>query len=106
QLDHTVEEHLVGPTAVALVKGDEANAVAKDLYAITREGAPLVVKGGIIGGEFFTAEEVEALSKLPGRLELIATLMATMKAPVQKLAATLLAYVEKMEGAEGAAEEN
>ena len=106
QLDHTVEEQLVGPTAVALVKGDEANTVAKDLYAITREGAPLVVKGGIIGGEFFTAEEVETLSKLPGRLELIATLMATMKAPVQKLAATLLAYVEKMEGAEGAPQEN
>jgi len=94
QLDRSADEQLVGPTAIALVKGDEANAVAKELYALAREGAPLVVKGGIIDGQFFSPEEVEALSKLPGKLELIAMLMSTMMAPVQKLAATMLAYVE------------
>ena len=46
-----------------------------------------------------SADEVEALSKLPTKLELIASLMGTMKAPVQKLAATLLAYVESKGGA-------
>ena len=94
QLDRSADEQLVGPTAIALVNGDEANAVAKELYALAREGAPLVVKGGIIDGQFFSPEEVEALSKLPGKLELIAMLMSTMMAPVQKLAATMLAYVE------------
>ncbi len=94
QLDRSADEQLVGPTAIALVKGDEANAVAKELYALAREGAPLVVKGGIIDGQFFSPEEVEALSKIPGKLELIAMLMSTMMAPVQKLAATMLAYVE------------
>ena len=94
QLDRSADEQLVGPTAIALVKGDEVNAVAKELYALAREGAPLVVKGGIIDGQFFSPEEVEALSKLPGKLELIAMLMSTMMAPVQKLAATMLAYVE------------
>ena len=94
QLDRSADEQLVGPTAIALVKGDEANAVAKELYALAREGAPLVVKGGIIDGQFFSPEEVEALSKLPGKLELIAMLMSTMMAPVQKLAVTMLAYVE------------
>ncbi|HZJ87765.1 MAG TPA: 50S ribosomal protein L10 [Sphaerochaeta sp.] len=100
QMDYTVEDELVGPTAIALIKGDEANLVAKDLFDIAKDGAPLEVKGGLIAGDFFSAEEVEALSKLPGRLQLIAALMATMKAPVQKLAATLLAYTEKLE-AEG-----
>lgn len=94
QLDRSADEQLVGPTAIALVKGDEANAVAKELYALARDGAPLVVKGGLIDGQFFSPEEVEALSKLPGKLELIAMLMSTMMAPVQKLAATMLAYVE------------
>ncbi len=107
QLDRSADEQLVGPTAIALVKGDEANAVAKDLYALAREGAPLVVKGGIIDGQFFSADEVEALSKLPGKLELIAMLMSTMMAPVQKLAATMLAYVEGNGGSvESAAEGN
>jgi len=94
QLERSADEQLVGPTAIALVKGDEANAVAKDLYTLAADGAPLVIKGGIIDGQFFSPEEVEALSKLPGKLELIAMLMSTMMAPVQKLAATMLAYVE------------
>ncbi|MGH0053477.1 MAG: 50S ribosomal protein L10 [Sphaerochaetaceae bacterium] len=107
ELDRKADEQLVGPTAIALVKGDEANVVAKDLYTIKKEGASLEVKGAILDGEFFNAEQVEAFSKLPTRLELIASLMGTMKAPVQKLAATLLAYVEKNGGSvESASEEN
>jgi large subunit ribosomal protein L10 len=105
QLEKNADEQLVGPTAIALVKGDEPNKVAKDLYDIMKDGAPLSVKGGLIEGKFFTADEIEVLSKLPGRLELIASLMATMMAPVQKLAATLLAYVEQNGGSVESAEE-
>lgn len=92
------DEQMVGPTAVALAKGDESNVVAKVLYEAIKNGSPLQVKGGIINGEVMSADQVEALSKLPGRLELLASLMGTMKAPVQKLAATLLAYVESKGG--------
>ena len=92
------EEQMVGPTAVALAKGDESNVVAKALFEAIKNGAPMQVKGALIDGELMSAEEVEALSKLPTKLELIASLMGTMKAPVQKLAATLLAYVESKGG--------
>ena len=92
------EEQMVGPTAVALAKGDESNVVAKALFEAIKNGAPMQVKGALIDGELMSAEEVEALSKLPTKLELIASLMSTMKAPVQKLAATLLAYVESKGG--------
>jgi large subunit ribosomal protein L10 len=89
------------------VKGDEANIVAKDLFAIKKEGASIEVKGALLDGEFYNAEQIEAFSKLPTKLELIASLMGTMKAPVQKLAATLLAYVENNGGSvESASEEN
>lgn len=98
------EEQMVGPTAVALAKGDESNVVAKALYQAIKDGSPMQVKGALIDGELMSADQVEALSKLPTRLELIASLMGTMKAPVQKLAATLLAYVESKGGA--AASEN
>ena len=98
------EEQMVGPTAVALAKGDESNVVAKALFEAFKNGAPLLVKGALIDGELMSAESVEALSKLPTKLELIASLMGTMKAPVQKLAATLLAYVESKGGV--AASEN
>ena len=98
------EEQMVGPTAVALAKGDESNVVAKALFEAIKNGAPMQVKGALIDGELMSAESVEALSKLPTKLELIASLMGTMKAPVQKLAATLLAYVESKGGV--AASEN
>ncbi len=107
ELDRKADEQLVGPTAIALVRGDEANVVAKELYAMQKEGAPLEVKGALLDGAFFDATQVEAFSKLPTRLELLASLMGTMKAPVQKLAATLLAYVEKNGGSvESTSEEN
>lgn len=93
------EDHMVGPTAVALTKGEESGPVAKILFEFAKGGAPLSVKGAIIGGDLYDANQIEAYSKLPTRLELISILMGTMKAPVQKLAATLLAYVDSKQGA-------
>jgi large subunit ribosomal protein L10 len=89
------DSELIGPTAIALAKGDSGNEVAKALYASIKSGNPMKVKSAFLDGKVFSASEVEAYSKLPGRLELLSLLMATMKAPVQKVAATLLAYVEK-----------
>ena len=106
ELNNQADKQLVGPTAIALVRGDEANVVAKELFATIKDGSPIQVKGAMLDGKFFTPEEVEAFSKLPTKLELIASLMGTMKAPVQKLAATLLAYVERNGGSVSATEEN
>ncbi len=92
------EEQMIGPTAVALVKGDTANIVAKVLFGAAKDGVNVQVKGALLNGEVLSGEQIEAISKLPTKLELIASLMGTMKAPVQKLAATLLAYVESRGG--------
>lgn len=89
------DEIFVGPTAIALSKGDSANEIAKSVFKAKNGGAPMVIKCAKIDTKLFSALEIEAFSKLPGRLELLAMLMGTMKAPVQKLAATMLAYVEK-----------
>ena len=88
-----VDDLLKGPTAVAAVPG-ESNEVAKALFEFAK-GMPLTVKGAVINGELFDAAKIEAFSKLPGRTQLIAMLMGLMKAPVQKLAATLQAIVDK-----------
>ncbi len=92
------EKQMIGPTAVALLKGDTANIVAKVLFGAAKDGVNVQVKGALLNGEVLSAEQIEAISKLPTKLELIASLMGTMKAPVQKLAATLLAYVESKGG--------
>jgi len=93
-----LDDKMVGPTVVVMANGDEQNAIAKIVYETAKNTEnKLQVKGGMIDGELYDAAQLEAFSKLPGRLELISILMATMKAPVQKLAATLLAYKEKLE---------
>jgi len=78
-----VSHLLVGPTAVAIAKKDGA-PVAKALVELMKDWT-LKVKGGLVGSSVFNAAQTEAFSKLPGRNELLASLMGTMKAPVQNL---------------------
>jgi large subunit ribosomal protein L10 len=83
-----VVDYLTGPTAVAISPKD-ANEVAKILYAFTKEAPALSVKGGLLGKSVYDAAQVEAFSKLPGRLELISMLMSVMNGPARNLAAAL-----------------
>ena len=97
-------EYLAGPTAIAL-STEDSNEVAKILYDFAKEAPALQVKGALIEKEVYDSEKLEAFSKLPGKKQLIAMIMSTINAPVQKLAATLQAYVDKKsEGGEAAAE--
>jgi large subunit ribosomal protein L10 len=89
-------EYLAGPTAIALLK-DDPNEVAKILFEFSKEAPALQVKGAYIEKEIYDAAKIEAFSKLPGKKQLIAMLMSAINGPTQKLAATLQAYVEKLE---------
>ena len=89
-----VADFLTGPTAVVLPK-DEPNEIAKILYDFAKEAPALQIKGGVIASELYDGAKLEALSKLPGKKQLISMLMSAINGPVQKLAATLHAYVDK-----------
>lgn len=89
-------DYLAGPTAIALLK-DDPNEVAKILFDFAKEAPALQVKGAYIEKEIYDAAKIEAFSKLPGKKQLIAMLMSAINGPAQKLAATLQAYVEKLE---------
>jgi large subunit ribosomal protein L10 len=89
-----VGDSLVGPTAVALVS-DEAGPVAKELVDFAKTDS-LVIKGGIIDGIVFDADQIVEFSKLPSRLELISKLMATINAPLQTFVYTLNAVPQKL----------
>jgi large subunit ribosomal protein L10 len=90
----SVSDFLSGPTAVVLPK-DEPNEVAKILYDFKKEAPTLEIKGGVISNELYDGAKLAAFSKLPGKKQLISMLMSTINGPVQKLAATLQAYVDK-----------
>lgn len=95
QLDRPdVGDNLVGPTALALVS-NEAGPVAKELVEFAKDGT-LVIKGGIIDGNIFDADQIVEFSKLPTRLELISKLMATINAPLQNVVYVLNAVPQKL----------
>jgi large subunit ribosomal protein L10 len=100
------EAFLDDPTAIAMTRAD-IGPIAKALFEFTKD-SPLKVKGGLIDGQALKTASVEAISRLPGRQELLAMLMGVLNAPVRnlmhvlngvtsKLARTLKAVAEKKE---------
>ena len=60
-----VDELLVGPTALTLIKGD-AVVAAKAIATFTREHQVLEYKGGLMDGEALDADSFQAIARLPG----------------------------------------
>ena len=83
-----VSDYLVGPTAIAVATKD-SNEVAKILLDFVKEAPTLKIKGGLVGNTVYSGKQVEAFSRLPGRLELISMLMSVMNGPARNLAAAL-----------------
>jgi len=81
---------MVGPTALAFVKGDAA-AVAKVLRDAARTNPLLIIKGGSMSGKALSAKDVEALADLPSREVLLARFAGALQAPLVKTAGLLQA---------------
>jgi len=95
QLRHDdVAPYFIGPTAIAYC-ADEAGPVAKTMLELAKD-MPITLKGGLLDGEIFDADAVEAFSKLPSRLELMQRLMGLMMAPVQSVAFILTGVTTKL----------
>lgn len=90
-----INPYLVGPTAVALSDSDSSNEVAKTLLNFTKN-SKIVIKGGYVAGSVFNQEQIDAYSKLPSRLELLSSLLGTMKAPIQNFVRVLHAVPTKL----------
>ena len=83
-----IAAYLTGPTAIAIAPQD-VNEVAKILIDFIKEAPALKVKGGLMGKDVYTAQQMVDFSRLPGRLELISMLMSVMNGPARNLAAAL-----------------
>src|SRR5579862_4499206 len=83
---------LVGPTALALVRGDAALA-AKALNEAARTTNVLDFKGGVMNGASLSADDVRSIARLPSREVLHAQLVGTIAAPITGLVRTLNALI-------------
>src|SRR5262249_887393 len=77
-----LEKLFVGPTAIAYSFEDPA-APAKIAAKVAKGEEKFIIKGGFVDGKALDAKGVEALSKLPGKDELRATFLATLRAVPQ-----------------------
>ena len=73
------DDLLVGPTAIAFVKGDPVEA-AKGLRDFARANPLLVIKGGILDGKTLSADEVARIADLESREVLLAKVAGAVKA--------------------------
>jgi large subunit ribosomal protein L10 len=78
-----IEAKLVGPTAIAFIKGDPV-IVAKGLRDFGRTNPQLVIKGGVLDGRVMTPDEVRRLADLESREVLLAKVAGGMKGIVQQ----------------------
>ncbi len=96
-----VNAMFAGPTAIVTGKG-EPTAVAKSIMEFVKNSAGKAsVKGADYDNKIVDAAMVEALSKIPGKNELRATLLMLLKEPATRLA-RVLSEKAKKEGGEAA----
>ena len=79
----TIEEQLVGPTAIAFINGDPV-VVAKGLRDFARTNPQLVIKGGVLDGKFMTPDDVRKLADLESREALLAKVAGALQGVLQQ----------------------
>ena len=94
-LGDQVGSMLSGPSAIAFVDGDVAQA-AKSLLDFAKAHPLLVIKGGVLDGKALTPAEVGKLADLEPREVLLAKLAGAMKASMAGAAATFNALPTQM----------
>ena len=97
-----VNAMFAGPTAIVTGKG-EPTAVAKSIMEfVTASAGKASVKGADYDNKIVDAAMVEALSKVPGKNELRATLLMLLKEPATRIARVLSEKAKKEGGASDA----
>ena len=97
------DDLLVGPSAVAFIKGDPIDA-AKSLKNFQKEHPLLVIKGGVFEGKSVSTAEIMKLADLESREVLLAKFAGALKGTLAKAVRTIDALRIKLEeGAPAAA---
>ena len=92
---------LKGPNALALAFED-VPAVAKVLYEAGKVDEVITLEKGLLNGQLLIKDQLVNLAKLPSREVILATLLATMQAPIGSFVRVLDAIREQKEQGQGA----
>jgi large subunit ribosomal protein L10 len=84
---------LEGPTALTFVNGDVAVA-AKALATFRRQNNVLEFKGGSLGGESLSIEQIESIARLPARDVLFGQFVGLVASPITGVVRGLHALIQ------------
>lgn len=84
-----------GPTAVVYGFGDEVMPI-KALLQFSKSTQLPKVKGGYLGKDALTAQQVDNLAKLPSKEMLVGQVVGTLNAPIYGLVGTLSANITSL----------
>ena len=90
-----ITEMLTGPSAIVTGKGDVAE-LAKIVCQFVKAHNKASVKGGALEKAALSAEDVDNLSKLPGKDQMRAQLLATLMAPATNLVRIFVAPAQSV----------
>lgn len=91
-----IDATLNGPTAVAFAQKDPVQTAKVFVdYIAANRNTPLKIKGAVVGGKYYNAEAVDALSKVPPKEVLIAQMLGAFNSPVAGLVGSLNGILSK-----------
>ena len=92
----SLDESLVGPTAVSFSKEDVI-APAKILYNFSKDHEALEIKAGVIEGKQTSLDEIKSLAQIPSREGLLSMLANVLQAPIRNLAIDIKSIADQQQ---------
>ncbi len=87
--------HLEGPTALAVSKEDAvAPARVLEKFISDTKTKAVEIKVGIVEGEVYDADKMNAIAKLPNREGMLSMLLSVLQAPVRNVACAVKAVAD------------
>jgi large subunit ribosomal protein L10 len=75
---------------------EEAPSLAKALVDFAKDDEKVTLRGGFLGNEFLSVEQIEALAKLPSLEQLRAQIAGLLSAPARNVASVLASGVRQV----------
>ena len=88
-----LDEYLAGPSAFAF-SYEDATAGASILNKVAKDVKELEFKAGVVEGNFFDKDGIQAVADIPSREVLIAKFMGSIQSPVSKAVRTFQAIAD------------
>ena len=90
---------LTGPTAIAISDTD-ATAPARILATFAKEAEALVLKSGVVEGNYYDTDSIKQLATIPSREELLSKLLGSIQSPIANFARVVQQIADKVASGE------